>query len=796
MRALHRSASAGKKQPPQRAPGERRRIRIALLLTTSVAMIIFISSQFLGWDRSDVTGGRGTFSSADVRREGGGGTAASETRGAGARSEIVITPKNPYEGVSLATMDGGVANREHDDNVAAANIQMSGEGAALDGRVEMKLGAEGGVQLRDVGRGLTCPPYDLEAFDRELQIPLRHLPRRKKTSVGQKYDRRAHNCAGDGIWNRVTIKDHHDILQNIVRLARIRQGAFVFDWGSGCGHQLDFLSKEFGTSGVGVDVSSKTIAYATANTSNANLHCVADGTKLEWIPTGHFDNAYSFGSIYHVYNRSKFCSILRQMVRIVKPGGTVYSGWTENAEYRRNHVGICLTDLPVKFTIYEEAIEFKNVKIFPLKSSQNTPNTYSLVITKLRGYNSTLYDAMERYSFAGLPLQCGVHQCELKPDVMHFDASMNAAPALPGPASFAPGTADLSSVTSPTARTWSFEGWPTCPAYDARMEELQIPLKHLPRGKKTSVGQKYDRRAHNCASSGVWHKVSIDDHKAILSVIGKTIDAKPGDVVFDWGCGCGHQLEFMYQQFGARGLGIDVSNLTIAYAINGTVPANRFCVADGTRLDWIPDNHFDKAFSFGSIYHVYDKKKFCSVLRQLVRIVKPGGLVYNGWTENAEFHRDDVVKCVNTVDDSWMSTKDRDYYDALIQKSASSVDIAPEHPAPTLAEPAKSNIVREATYITGSVERFSPVESVKPILSSLSINAHFSDHELGAQTDASLARRLLGQGADRSGDGAGGDNIVDVLPEGDLFASVNVFPLKARQSTRSTYSILIRKAKR
>lgn len=256
------------------------------------------------------------------------------------------------------------------------------------------------------GRGIQCPVINGEV-DGGL-IPLAHLPRKKKTTVAQKYDRRAHNCASHGIWNRVTIDDHHKILHDIVRLGKIKRNSFVLDWGSGCGHSMQFLYDEYNTTGVGIDVSSLTIAYSRENTTKANLYCVADGTKMEWLPTEAFDNAFSFGSIYHVYNRTMFCHVLRQLTRLVKVGGTVYNGWTENAEYKRDHVQPCLEDLSVSFQIHEEAHEFADVKIFPLKSQQRAPNTYSLVITKTGPVTA------EEVTWESVPIVCGKHKCVKK----------------------------------------------------------------------------------------------------------------------------------------------------------------------------------------------------------------------------------------------------------------------------------------------------------------------------------------------------------------------------------------------
>jgi len=249
---------------------------------------------------------------------------------------------------------------------------------------------------------LMCP---LESTFDYLQIPLKHLPRKKRTSVREKYNRRAHNCAANGIWNKVTANDHYIILEGMQRMAKMKSGAYVFDWGTGCGEKLKFLTEKFNISGFGIDVSDLTIRYAQVNTTKRNHYCVADGTKMEWIPSNYFDHSISFGSVYHVYNRTMFCHVLREMVRITVPGGSVYNGWTENGEYKREHVEPCLGDLPVEIKIFEEREVFPLTKLdhFPLKAQQDTPNTYSLVVFK--------HKPTTPEHFKHFPISCTTHKC-------------------------------------------------------------------------------------------------------------------------------------------------------------------------------------------------------------------------------------------------------------------------------------------------------------------------------------------------------------------------------------------------
>jgi ubiquinone/menaquinone biosynthesis C-methylase UbiE len=319
------------------------------------------------------------------------------------KSRHTAAPPVAFEGAGrvMDPKDDGVQEADVGLNRHKAGKPLTrGELRAL--RQKAQMAANGAF------RGVTCPPYDTDID--ALQIPLKHLPRKRKTSVAEKYDRRANNCASNGIWNRVRIEDHHKILHHMVRLGRVKRGSFVLDWGSGCGHSLQFLSMEYDVHGVGIDVSNKTIAYARENTTKANLHCVADGSKLQWFPSNTFDHVISFGSIYHVYNRTMFCHVLRQLVRIVKVGGTIYNGWTENGEYHRQHVARCFEDLPVKATVYEESVEYKDVDLFPLKAEQVKPNTYSLVLEKTGPMSNELDEKVD--DLAQIPIECGVHKCE------------------------------------------------------------------------------------------------------------------------------------------------------------------------------------------------------------------------------------------------------------------------------------------------------------------------------------------------------------------------------------------------
>eukprot|EP00913_Durusdinium_trenchii_P012188 g11447.t1 len=74
-----------------------------------------------------------------------------------------------------------------------------------------------------------------------------------------------------------------------------------------------------------------------------------------------------------------------------------------------------------------------------------------------------------------------------------------------------------------------------CPAF----EELKVE-EGL--GRKI---QKYQDRANQlqCQDSrGMWHEAMSDIHKCVLITVGHWLRFRPGELVLDWGSGCGHKL--------------------------------------------------------------------------------------------------------------------------------------------------------------------------------------------------------------------------------------------------------------
>ena len=153
---------------------------------------------------------------------------------------------------------GGRGQRTSDDSSSGGDGgssssssagEASGSGAAQAVDNSKPWLDDHGTKADPTIRDIICPaPTALM----NMEIPLEHLPRKKRTKVSEKYDRRAGNCNSKGLWSAVSREDHYLIMKKIGELVGIKKGHRIFDWGSGCGHKLDWFAKEIGTSGMGV----------------------------------------------------------------------------------------------------------------------------------------------------------------------------------------------------------------------------------------------------------------------------------------------------------------------------------------------------------------------------------------------------------------------------------------------------------------------------------------------------------------------------------------------------------------
>lgn len=142
---------------------------------------------------------------------------------------------------------------------------------------------------------------------------------------------------------------------------------------------------------------------------------------------------------------------------------------------------------------------------------------------------------------------------------------------------------------------------------------------------------KYERRvlAGGCHSTrGLWGTSWEDSHKCVMLVVAERLGFRPGELLLEWGSGCGHAMSWAKMFFDVDGLGVDSSVGAVTWAQRFS--AGRFCAIDGRELAWIPNNLFDYVFSYASLRHIPQPEQ-CKVGLQLVQKLRPGGKAFFGW---------------------------------------------------------------------------------------------------------------------------------------------------------------------
>ncbi|CAE7700820.1 unnamed protein product, partial [Symbiodinium microadriaticum] len=162
--------------------------------------------------------------------------------------------------------------------------------------------------------------------------------------------------------------------------------------------------------------------------------------------------------------------------------------------------------------------------------------------------------------------------------------------------------------------------------------------------------QKYSNRANQlqCQDSrGMWNEAMSDIHKCVLITVGHWLGFRPGQLMLDWGSGCGHKLSWAKMLFDVDGLGVEIQEPAARWA--QLYSAGKFCQGDGRELGWIPEDTFDYVISYASIYHL-TKLDQCKVGIQLMRKLKIGGKAFLGWNHGPVMNNWEWLKCFQESD--------------------------------------------------------------------------------------------------------------------------------------------------
>lgn len=99
---------------------------------------------------------------------------------------------------------------------------------------------------------------------------------------------------------------------------------------------------------------------------------------MTWLPDGVFDHVFSFAAVYHLKPEEQ-CHVMKESVRIIRPGGTVWIGWNGahvgSSSISKEEARSCLGSVPgIKYSVEDETSAFGGIGL--------ASGTYSVFITK------------------------------------------------------------------------------------------------------------------------------------------------------------------------------------------------------------------------------------------------------------------------------------------------------------------------------------------------------------------------------------------------------------------------------
>ncbi|MGH7981441.1 MAG: class I SAM-dependent methyltransferase, partial [Limisphaerales bacterium] len=123
--------------------------------------------------------------------------------------------------------------------------------------------------------------------------------------------------------------------------------------------------------------------------------------------------------------------------------------------------------------------------------------------------------------------------------------------------------------------------------------------------------------------------MSAEEWGAMVSKVSKPLRLRAGQQVIECGCGAGAFLSSLVRLYpGVVVSGVDYSSSMVNKASKGL--DGRFVVGDIRDLHFLPEAAYDCVLSFGTLFYLDSVKDAKRAVREMVRLVKPGGVLMIG----------------------------------------------------------------------------------------------------------------------------------------------------------------------
>jgi 2-polyprenyl-3-methyl-5-hydroxy-6-metoxy-1,4-benzoquinol methylase len=134
------------------------------------------------------------------------------------------------------------------------------------------------------------------------------------------------------LYGATTLEQWDAIVRAHVARLGYKRGERIFEAGTAAGAFVDSLARQYGVLVGGVDVAQDAIAIAQSRINGT--FCAANSDHIPFVESASFDHAVSFAVLMYVDGVSAACKVASELVRIVKPGGTVFLGQINDPDMR------------------------------------------------------------------------------------------------------------------------------------------------------------------------------------------------------------------------------------------------------------------------------------------------------------------------------------------------------------------------------------------------------------------------------------------------------------------------------